>query len=165
MAYMDNAGLYRKYGTEKTTAQVGGEPRNNGEVREIDVRLDLTTLLVTNGGVIVSDTIFFPTGVRVEEIAVITETAATGATATLNLGLIAGDRTTEIDFNGFLAAYPLASMDVAGEKNTVTIGSTGAGALIGTTTSHTTGAYICADYDTAAFTAGVVRLRIRYYRP
>lgn len=160
--WLNDDGLYLKFGTTKTTAEVGGEYRTNGELREIEVTIDLTDL--TSSAAIVSDTTFFPNGARIEEVEIVTQTAATSAgSATLDIGLIQTDRSTAIDADGLVAALAKTAVDAAGEKNVIRVGSTGAGALIGTTTANV--GYITANYGTAAFTAGVIRVRIRYYMP
>lgn len=159
--WLDPDGLYRKYGTTKAVPNVAGEYKTYGELREIEIKLDLTKVTATDGSYIVSDQVFFPKNVRIEAITVSTDVAGTGTGAVLNLGLVKTDRATEIDYNGFLAAFPLTSMDSAGETTTITAGGTYAGALIGTVNSTFDG-YITADYDTAAFTAGSVFIRIKY---
>ena len=160
MAWKNNDGLYLKYGTEKATANKGGEFRLDGPLHMVEVKIDLTAL--TSSAAIVSDQIFFPKNARIEEIEVVTHTAATsGGSATLDVGLQQTDRSTEIDYNGFVAALAKTAVDAAGEKNVIRVGSTGAGALIGTTNS--TVGYITANYGTAAFTAGVVYVRVKYY--
>jgi hypothetical protein len=37
MAWLNNDGLYLKYGTDKAVATTGGEYRTNGALREIEV--------------------------------------------------------------------------------------------------------------------------------
>lgn len=163
MAWLDNAGLYQKFGTEQTVTAAGGEYKTYGELREIEFKITLSAVPTGTGTIIPgTDNIFMPAGVMVEEVQTIADTAATGATATLNLGLIRTDRTTEIDFNGLLAAAPLANMDVTGERFTYTAGVAGAGALVGAATVGSNPGYFCADWDTAAFTAGVITVRIKY---
>jgi len=164
MAYLDNTGLYRKYGTEKTTGTIGGEYRTNGLLREIEFTVTLSTLTETETPL--SDVVFFPK-MRVQEVEVITTTAAATGTA-IDVGLIKTDRATEIDYDGFLAAFPTAAMDLAGERtiftaaSTVPASATGTGALIGATTAFV--GYVTASRTTAtAFTAGVVRIKVRYY--
>lgn len=158
--YMDADGLFRQYGTDKTTAEVAGEYKTYGSGRLIEIKLDLTTL-VTSADTIISNTCFFPKNVRIESVEVSTDVAATGTGATLDLGLIATDRTTEIDYNGLLTVFPLTSMDSAGETTTVTATTaTVAGALLGTT--NATVGYFTARARTAVFTAGSVFLRIKY---
>ena len=159
MSWKNNDGLFLKFGTENAVSNTGGEYRTNGALHEIEVKIDLTTLGTSAS--IQSDQIFFPKNARIEEVEVVTHTAATGTGAVLNIGLQQTDRSTEIDYDGFVAAAALTTLDAAGEKTVLRVGSTGAGALIGATNS--TVGYITADYDTAAFTAGVIYVRIRYY--
>lgn len=162
MAYTDIGGLYQEWGLEQTTTQKGGEYRNNGQMREIEVKITLSTL--TESETILDRNIFFPAGVRIAEIEVRTETAAATGTA-IDLGLIRTDGTTEIDYNGLLSAFVTASMNAAGETNTITVPGAGlGGALVGTTTANV-GHITCSRTDSTAFTAGVIYVKIRYYKP
>lgn len=159
MSYQDNDGLLRKYGTERATAKTAGEYHMYGHLHEVEVKIDLTDLTATE--TILDDTVMIPKNARIQDVQVVTHTAAATGTA-IDLGLIAADRSTETDYNGFLAALPTASMNAAGEKNDVTIGHTYVGALIGTTLSNP--AYISASRtDATAFTAGIIYVTIRYY--
>jgi hypothetical protein len=165
MAWLDNTGLYQEYGLEQVVPQVAGEYRMPGPQRLIELKLDLTALTTTAGTPIPGTTsVNFPAGFTVDRIEVEAITAATGATATLSLGLVRTDRTTEIDFDGLLVAAPLANMDTAGETVTYSKGVSGAGALVGTTVGSNPG-YLVANWNTAAFTAGVVMIRIYYSKP
>lgn len=157
--YYDADGLFRKYGTDKTTPNIGGEYKTYGPRRMIELKMTLTD--VGSSATIMSDQVFFPKNARIEQVDIVTETVAVGSGATLNIGLIATDRSTEIDYNGLIAVIPTTSMDAAGETTVTNVGSTYAGALLGTT--NATVGYICADYDTAAFTAGVIIVRIYYH--
>lgn len=161
MAYLNNDGLYVKVGTEKATPTLAGEYRYDGPLHNTEVKINLATLVT--GRTIINDVTQLPVGAFIEEIEVVAEVAATGATATLNVGLVRSDRTTTYNDSGFLAAFPLASMSTVGTKTVVRVGSTGAGAFLGTALANT--GLLCADWDTAAFTAGVIRVRIRYYKP
>lgn len=163
MAYTDVSGLYNKYGLEQTVPMTGGEIRKDGDTREIDFKITLTDL--TTSDVIVSgtDNIVFPAGFRVEEVEVINETAATsGGSATLDIGLVrTSDRTTAIDADGILVTAPIADWNAAGETKTYRVGTTGAGALFGASSGSYAG-HFTAKYGTAAFTAGVITVRVRY---
>ncbi len=163
MGYLDNTGLWQKFGTENATPLVGGEYRTNGELREIELVLNLSQATAIGSPFIVSDNIFFPKGVVVQEVEWYCSTAGAGSSSTLDLGLIATDRATEIDYNGLLAAVAVATL-TAGTKTVVAKGGTGAGALIGGAATTSVG-YICMNYNTAVFTGGVLRIRIRYFRP
>lgn len=162
--WYNSDGLYLEYGTTKPTIDVAGEYKNFGDLREVNIRLaDLTTVPVSSaaGAGIISQNFKFPTGCRIQRIEVVSDVAATGTNAVLNLGLIQEDRSTEIDFDGFIAALPLTSFDTVGETTVLTAGSTYGGALLGTSTTLV--GYLTADYDTAAFTAGALNIRIFYY--
>lgn len=161
MAYMHADGIYQKYGTEKTTPNTAGEYVTTGAIREIEVEITLANL--TEAETILSDTTVLPAGARIQEIEVITVTAAATGTA-VDIGLIRTDRATEIDYDGLVAALVTASMNAAGETQVIRLGSTSAGALIGTTLANV--GMITASATTAtAFTAGVLHVKIRYFIP
>lgn len=161
-AWLDNAGLYQKYGVDQTTVGKGGEYRNNGHFREIEVKIDLTTL--TAAETVLDDNIFIPAGVRISEIKIVTQTAAATGTA-IDLGLIRTDRATEIDYDGLLTAFPTATMNAANETTIITVpGAAAGGALVGTTTANV-GHITCSRTDATAFTAGIIHVTIKYYRP
>lgn len=163
-SWTNNDGLTLKFGTDKAQTVTVGEYRTNGALREVEIKIDLTTL--TEGEVVQSDFLFFPKE-RIKEVEVVTNTAAT-AGAAIDLGLIRLDRTTEIDYNGFLAAFPTSQMDLAGERTiftaatTVPAGATGTGALIGTTIANP-GYITCSRTTATAFTAGSITVTIRWY--
>ena len=157
-------GLYQKYGITKAVPAIGGEYCTPGLLREVEVKIDLTTL--TQAEVILLDVTLIPK-MRIHEIEVITLTAAVTGTA-IDVGLIREDRTTELDYDGFLAAFVTASMNSAGENSiirkdvTVPTGLAGTGALIGTTLTNP--GYISASRtDATAFTAGLILLKIKYF--
>lgn len=160
--WLDNAGLFQVYGVDQATTQSGGEYNNLGGSREVEFKISLTALTTTTSTVVPgADNIFIPAGVQIEAVEIINDVAATsGGSATLNIGLVRTDRSTEIDFDGLAAAVALATFNAAGERNTLISGSTGAGALVGTTTANV--GQLVAYYGTAAFTAGQVTVRLRY---
>lgn len=159
--WYDNTGLYQKFGLDKVTVTKGGEYRTNGRLREIEFKIDLTTLTETETPL--SDSVFMPKGVRIQEVEIVANTAAATGTA-IDLGLIKTDRSTEIDYNGLLAAFPTASMNAAGEKNIISDNTTYDGALVGTTTAYP-GYVTCSRTDSTAFTAGEIVVTIRFYVP
>lgn len=161
MAWMNEDGLYIKYGTEKATPNVAGEYVTVGALREVEVEIDLTDL--TESETVQSDVTFIPSGARIQEIEVIAETAAVTGTA-IDLGLIRTDRSTELDYNGLLAAFVTASMNADGETTVLRVGSSTVGALVGTTLANT-GYITCSRTDSTAFTAGLLKVKIRYYIP
>lgn len=158
--WLNKDGLYLKYGPTSIGPNTAGEYCYDGPRHVIEAIIDLTKVTATDGSYFVSDQVFFPKNARIESVEVLTDTAATGTGAVLNVGLCKTDRTTEIDFNGLIAALPQTSLTPAGKWTQLHEGDTDAGALIGTTTTNT--GYIVADYDTAAFTAGKIVVRIFY---
>lgn len=153
--------LYREYGVTRATPVVGGEAVMTGDTHDIVFDLDLTAL--TEAETVVMDTVFVPSGFRIKEIEVFTETAAATGVA-IDLGLIRRDRTTELDYDGFLAAFATASMNAAGEKTILTNGSATVGALVGTTLAFD-GLITCSRTTATAFTAGLIKVYVRYYKP
>ncbi len=162
MAYTNSDGLYIKSGVEESNVERAGEYRNDGPYHSVEALVNLTEL--ATGSVVLSDTTIIPKGARIDEVQVINETAATsGGSAVLNVGLVRLDRTTAYDADGLIAAGALATYDTAGETVVYRVGSTGAGALIGTTTAYPS--LLVADYDTAAYTAGKLVIRVIYRIP
>lgn len=163
MAWNNPDGLRLKYGTEKTTAMIGGEFRTNGQNREYHFKVDLTTLTETE--TVLVDTLIVPKDMHVREIEIFTQTAAATGTA-IDMGLIRLDRTTEIDYNGLLAAFPTASMNAAGEKTIITDNTTYDGALVGATIGATYPGFVTMSRtDSTAFTAGLIHVTLRLYKP
>ena len=165
--------LYLKFGPDKATPGTTGEYRQYGHLHTWHVKLDLTTLTETE--TIVDDNVVIPNGYRIQEVEVVTETAAATGTA-IDVGLsrrvTAGATTlTEVDYNGLLAAMTTAEMDLAGERTIFTAASTvpatqtGTGALIGTTLTNTACMVSASRTDPTAFTAGVIHIYIRAFRP
>lgn len=163
MGYLDNSGLYTKIGPETAVPSTGGEYKTYAELREIELTLNFTAAAFPFGtSVIVNDNIFFPKGVRVQEVETYVETAGVAGTS-FDLGLMATDRTTVLAQTGFLAAFPLASFTPAGAKVIATIpGTAFGGTLLGTTTSQV--GYLIVRANTSNFTAGTIKIRIRYLR-
>src|SRR5574343_1528053 len=169
MAWKNNDNLYLKFGTEKAVANTGGEYRTPvGKFHDVEVKITLSALTQTE--TILNDQVFIPAGARIQEVELMTQTAGATGTA-IDVGLIrTSDRSTEIDYDGLLAAAPLAVMNSDGERTvytaitTVPASATGTGALIGTTLANT-GHISASRTDATAVTAGVVHVRIRYYMP
>lgn len=162
--YLNNDGLYIKIGTTKATPNIAGEYKTYGDRRFIEAKIDLTALTTTN--VIQSDQLFFPTGSRIEAVTITTLTAAaTGTSALLNVGLVRTDRTTEVDFDGILAAATTANMTLGNEVRQVKGGAT-AGALVGSGAQATANpAYLSAATTTGTYTAGLINVRVEYLVP
>lgn len=160
-------GLLVKFGTDKARVERGGEfSELTGGRHCVEVTIPLTSLptVASTNEQIQLDGVTIPNGALIEEIEVVATKAATsGGSAVLDVGLVDQDRSTEIDFDGFLADFALANINTVGEKNVLRVGSTSAGALVGTKLTNT--GLITASADTADFTAGVVKVRIIFIMP
>lgn len=164
--YLNSDGLYIKLGVTEATSQVagypqGGEFKTHGETRVQSQILDLAKLPAFGTTGILNDVEFFGKGWVPEVITVETLVAATGATATLSIGLRQNsDRVTDISTTALINAITVASIAAVGTRLTITAGSTGAGANIGVATTFD--ALWTATVGTANFTAGKVRVSVQY---
>lgn len=165
--WINSDGLKVLFGTDRARASRGGEFAIDGEGQHcVEVTIALTSLPTVASGntIIVADNVTIPNGALIEEVQIVNTKAATsGGSATLDVGLVDQDFSTEIDFDGLVAAAALATFNSIGEKSVLRVGSTGAGALMGTKITNT--GYIVAKAGTADFTAGVVKVRIVYITP
>lgn len=161
--WYNNDGLLVKYGTNESTATPAGTfPTMVSGMHVTELILNpLTALTTTN--TIQADSVVIPANAVFHKIEILAETLATsGGSATLDIGLSRLDRSTELDYDGLVAQLALTAIDTTGETTTLTKGSTGAGALIGT--SNANAGLLTARYNTAAFTAGKLRVRIYWYK-
>lgn len=168
MAYVDvksnswkNAdGLIVYFGTDEGKATTVGEYRTLGRRRQYEVDIDLTTLPTqASGNVQVLDTSWhLPAGCFIESLEIFTTKETAGTNANLNIGLVKTDLTV-YDDDGILAAGDdfNGGTDL-GTTYTYVKGTTDAGALVGTKLAYN--GYLCAQPDTADFTAGVIKVRI-----
>lgn len=169
-SWLNNDGLYIEYGPTEVVVVDGGELSVLGGLHEVEIDIPLASLAVTTP-LILSDTIELPAGARIHKVTFIVETAATsGGSATLDFGLIRTDRTTQLDYDGLVAALALAEMNVQGaiiefmnDADSTPAGEAGDGALVGFTLSNT--GLLVANANVAVFTAGVIKARVYWYRP
>ncbi len=147
------------------TVTRGGERDFDGR-HETFVEIDLTALptVASADTQLVAEYITIPNGALVEDVEIVVTKAATSAgSATLDIGLVDQDRSTEIDFNGLVAALAKTAIDAIGEHTKINVGSTGAGALVGTKITNT--GLLVAQAGTADFTAGKIEVRIHWFVP
>ncbi len=158
-------GLLVKFGTNEATAGKAGEygALHEGNTHVIALRLSDLTVLTDSTQTVLDENVFVPKNARIEWVDIINTTAATGTNAVLDLGLIRRDQTTELDYDGLLADAPRTDWDALGETKHYMVGVTGAGALMGTVLTNS--GYLVATYDTAAFTAGAVEIRVGFSFP
>jgi hypothetical protein len=175
--WMNNDGLYIRYGDDEAEVAKGGQYSTDGSLHEVEAVLpytdfDSATPLLPHS----SDSfgVVIPKGARIEEIETVVQAAFTSSgtigSSTLLLGLKKGsDRSTELDHDGFTttaATGTALGLATAGVKTTIKVGSTGAGALIGTTLAEN-GVLVASNsaHATHPHTAGTVVVRIRYRFP
>lgn len=156
MAWMNNDGLYIKYGTELAVPTIAGDYCMPGEMREQEFTINLANL--TSTATIIADTTFFPAGMFIEEVTVDSEVSATGGTS-LSVGLMNLDRSTTISDTEFLSAAPIADHTTAGQKKIYTVGVSGVGVGVGSTAANP--GYVTAK-AAGTYTAGRVKVRIKY---
>lgn len=156
ISWQNADGLGIQLGTNEAIQRTAGEYKTFGVNRVSEVVVTGSTL--TSSAVIQDNNTEIPKNAYIEAVEIETTTAATGSGATLDFGLIRTDRTTELDYNGFIAAFALSTWSAAGYRATLVTGSTGVGALVGTVLSNP--GFLTVNYNTAAITAGVVRLRV-----
>lgn len=167
MPWLNNDGLYVKTAGEEGQVAKGGTYRSIGPLQITEVKLDLTVDATATSAIVGTALgqggVFIPDGSFIERVEVVAEIAATsGGSATLDVGIVRRDRTTAVDIDGLVAALALTAIDTAGEYANLVKGSTGAGALIGT--SITNGGYIVANRNVANFTAGKITVRVYWYK-
>jgi hypothetical protein len=160
MAWMNNDGLYIKYGPEEGAVGKAGQYAEGITGQNIvEVRIPDMTALSTSETYILDDNVFLPEGYRVQKVELVVDTAVTGANALLCVGTIGKDRATGGDADGFIIDGAVATLAAAGNTVEYTQGSTAHGALIGTDIAAP--CYIVAfEGDANAFTAGAVTIRI-----
>lgn len=152
--WINNDGIRVTFGEAVRTEAAA--PNQAGENLVVGFEVDLADLAtgVTNFGV--RDGIAIPKGAIIDSASITVLTAATsGGSAALNVGLTLSDGTGG-DADGIDAAVALTALNAAGKRVVCD------GALINTALASTL--YFAADYDTAAFTAGRVRVDV-HYRP
>lgn len=161
--WINKDGLRVRFGTDEASVVRGGELPPAGTFKEIEFVIDLAATPVNSALIPNTQGIQFAAGSFISEVLVINEVAATGTNAVLNVGLVRLDTTTVYDVDAFLSAAPRTDWDVAGEEKLYTIGVTGVGSAVGTTLANP--GTLVYDYDTAAFTAGRIKIVIRFYVP
>jgi hypothetical protein len=166
--WVNDDGLYIKFGPQEARASKSGEyarsAASDGKHR-IEVIVDLASLPTAASGneQIQDDGVWLPDNVFIEKVIVeVIEEPTTVGSPNLDFGLVAMDRSTEVDFNGLLAAADAfeagTDLGVIVEYDTAT---TEAGVLVGT--QFTGGpAYFTASADTADWTDGKLRITTIY---
>src|ERR1043165_6433486 len=93
--WTDNDGLIRKFGVTKTTPNIAGEYKTYGALREVELKIDLSTMTTTST-TIQSYQEFFPKNAYIEEVVleVMQVSVVASGTPTFAVGLIQTDTTS-----------------------------------------------------------------------
>lgn len=166
-SWTNSDGLVTWFGTDEAVETRGGEFEMDGGEHVTEVLVNLAALPTAASGneQIVAENVTIPNGafIRMVSVFVVKEPTTSGS-PNLDFGLVDQDRTTELDFNGLLAAADAFETGTdLGTYLEYVKGTTEAGALIGTRLTNT-GILTCSA-DTADWTAGVLRLRVHWYVP
>jgi hypothetical protein len=161
--WLNPDGLFVQFGTNKAIPEVAGDYLSYGDTREIEATIVLSTLTAATPTVI-SNTTFFPSGAFIEEVIVDTEVGALGGTA-LSVGTMGMDRSTITGTYAnttFLNAAAVADFTTAGQKKSYTVGVATVGTGVGSAITFSQGAAYLTATATGTFTAGTIKVRIRY---
>lgn len=151
-------GLDVWFGTAEGQSGLGGEQVTLGDNRVQEFVLTLTDL--TSSAQYLDEHFELPKGAFIEQVELVVLTAATGSSSTLSIGLSESDDSTNISDTALVSALALSSINTAGDKVTLNVGSTSVGSSVGTALS--VNGLVTAKYGTAAFTAGKIAVRVYY---
>lgn len=166
--YWDNGdGLRVAFPQTAGTVTRGGEVDFDGRhmTKAVIALASLPTQASGNKQIILENCVF-PAGAFIEQVEVFVTKEPTDAsgTANLDLGFVKTDRSTELDFNGLLAAADAfnAGTDL-GAVVLYDTSTTESGALVGTVLAFD--GILTANPETADFTGGVIEVRIYWSIP
>lgn len=180
--WTNSDGLVVKFGNDEGDPLKGGQLAPYGDLYVTEFYVDYTDALSATSAVLGSALgttdgalgIQIPKGVRIKGIETIVATAFTSSgtigSATLELGLKKwSDLSTQLDDDGFFTTSvtgTVLGLATVGSRIYTTVGSTGAGALIGTTLSED-GVITLRNslHATHPFTAGKLLVRVEYFTP
>lgn len=157
-------GLAVKMPADESKTGTTGEYSTLGAFREVEMTLDLTTLSTSVTTIVDEGNVTIPSGAQLEEVRIDVVTAAVGSTATFSVGLIRSDYTTVLDATGLVNALAVTAVASAGTVVTLNKGgTTGYGTSLGVVTANQL--TITAVAGTATFSAGKVKIKVRYFIP
>jgi hypothetical protein len=176
--WVNSDGLIVKFGADEGHQVLGGHLQPFNDLHSMEIKIPYTEMASATYAIIgsVGSTtkgalgVVLPEGARIHSLSVFVETAFTSSgtigSSVFSLGLKKmSDQSTELDHDGLLTtSFVGSALDAAGEFTEVKVGSTGAGALIGTTLAED-GVLVGANtaHATHPFTAGVAVVKVYYY--
>jgi hypothetical protein len=164
--WVNKDGLVVRLGTTEAEVTRAGWFSDDTVNSMFEVVIDLAN--VGSSDALLEDTqdIVIPSGFLPYEVRILTETAATGSSATLNVGLWQqSDRSTVLSSTALLAAAPRTDWATVDTSFTYKVGTTGVGNKVGAPLASVTadahsGYILSASYSTAAFSAGRIRVQV-----
>jgi len=157
--WVNNDGLEVRFGSSKAESYKGGQLSTMSDSQELRIAITGTDVPSTDAPV--DKKVAIPSGAYIESATLVVTTAFTsGGSATLDIGLMTDDNDgtySTKDDDGIDAAIAVASL-----SDNASIACNGA--LVGTTVTDSNGLPmpVSYGYGTAAFTAGVAELVIKY---
>lgn len=167
--WLNEDGLKIRFGNDQATVSRVGKLSTDGETQEIVVRI-VGTEVGANGNATIYSDVGIPQGAYIEKATLYVKTAFDSAAdnATLTLGVWSddGDGTfTVVDADGIDATIAQTALDPAGDTVACDGDMTTAPETLIAVANNTRPVYISAEYGTAAFTAGVADLVVKYRGP
>ena len=157
--WTNNDGLRVKFGTNEATPSVAGSYKRYGEIHgSLELNLDLTLLADTNA--VMNYQVGLPDNAQIVSVEVLVTEAVTGTNAVLDLGLIDSDYSSNHDDDALLVALAQTALADIGDRAIFYQDTSGHGVEVGTILTKKR--LITAGYDTAAFTAGELKITISY---
>lgn len=170
--WLDNTGRLRFFGQENGRTGKAGSYTTDGSLREVEFRIDLTTLL--NGTDAVADVdgvargivdlhTLLPDGAQIEavDLVVAATVSSANSSALLNIGVVDQDFSGNDDIDALVDDYALVTAASAiGTKVTFTQGTSGHGDLVGTILTKPL--YITASYGGQVFQGGAIDVRVKF---
>lgn len=181
MTWLNNDGLFVKFGKEEGALARGGENAGRQDVHELEFLIDYRDALSATAAILGRATwllpvgtegVVVPKGARIEalETVVVTpfQSSGTIGTSTLVIGTKKiSDYSTELDHDGLTTtSFVGSAFDAAGERVYIVPGVTGAGDDYGVTMTES--GIICvanSQHGSHPFTAGKLRCRLFYTLP
>lgn len=145
--WTNDDGLTLKYGTTQVEVTKTGEYRHDGPTRVLEIEFDHADIDSSNK--IMSYGQRVPQGARIEKVETYVYEAFAGGTS-VDVGLIKTDKSTELDYDGFVDAEVTANLTLGANV-------AGAGALVGT--ALTEAGLVTVNF-TGTFTAGKAKVRV-----
>lgn len=162
--WTNSDGLKVRFGTAEPNSAYGGEVAPSGIFKVVEFDVDLTDLTdIASTVTYLSDTYIIPAGAIVEQVDVVVIEASAGTNSNFDLGFRKASDRTAYDDDGLLIAADGWHTSAQGTTTIYRQGDTDHGAVLGIVLTNDS--YIVASYDTAAFTDGVIKIRIYWYTP